>query len=354
MKEGDWTRTLDDQPLHALSRYTAVTEGVIGKCQQDFRAGRDMGRSIPGLDATKATSIAVQSLAADALLYAPPEVILVQSFGSLDDWSLAVLAEILFAFGDQMRGKTGIPGVPRGKVLERAWAALEQALDSPTKSPMLWYEDMFFDVAQEYRLKGNRRAIELMKRALAHNLRHNKGSNADSLLPDLAETYLWLGELDQGLEILTALLRNDPPNIWTYNLAAITFDRFGLVDVGMEATRRGLDVLEATGDPEGLRDQLPRSVDDLRQSENRGREADVHPSVLANFRAALALDLGAGLHRPLIALCQELIPDLDQVPVKSPPQLPNRPSPTNQERRSGTGRKRSQSKARRRKGKKRR
>jgi tetratricopeptide (TPR) repeat protein len=347
-------RTLDDQPLHALSRYTAVTEGVIGKCQQDFRAGRDMGRSIPGLDATKTTLIAVQSWAADALLYAPPEVILVQPFGSLDDWSLAVLAEILFAFADQMRGKIGILEGQRSKVLERAWAALEQALDSPKKSPMLWYEDIFFDVAREYRLKGNRRAIELMKRGLAHNLRYNEGSNVDSLLLDLAETHLWLGELDQGLEILTALLRNDPANIWTYNLMAITFDHFGLVDVGMEATRRGLDVLEATGDPEGLRDQLHRSLDDLRQSENRDREANVAPSLLADFRAALALDLGAGLHRPLIALCEELIPDLDQVPVKSSPQPPDLPSPAKQKRRSGAERKRSQSKARRRRGKKRR
>jgi len=346
--------TLDAQPPHAMSRYTTVTEGAIEKCQQDLRAGRDMGRSIPGLDATEATLIAIESLAANALLHAPPELILVRPFGPLDDWSLAVLAEILFAFADQMKGKTGILEQQRPEVLERAWAALEQAIDSPTKSPMLWYEDIFFDVAQECRIKGDRRAIELLKRALAHNIRHNEGNNVDSLLPDLAETYLWLGELDQGLEILTALLHNDPANIWTYNLMAITFDRFGLVDVGLEATRRGLDVLEATGDPEDLRDQLLRSLDDLRESENRGREADVDSSVLADFRAALALELGAGLHRPLIPLCQELIPDLDRMPVKLPPQTPDLPSRTQRERHAGTGRKRSQSKARGRKGKKRR
>ena len=345
---------MNDQPTHALSRYTAVTEGVIEKCQEDFRAGRDLGRSIPGVDATKATLIAIQSLAADALVHAPPDVILVRPFGPLDDWSLAVLAEILFSIEDQMRGRITILKGQRRRVLERAWAALEQTLDSPTTSPLLWYEDIFFDVAQEYRVKGEQRAIELLKRGLAHNLHYNEGNNADSFLRDLAETHLWLGESDRGLGILTALLRNDPADIWTYNLVAITFDRFGLVDVGMEATRRGLDVLAATDDPEGLHDQLLRSLDDLRQSENRGREVDVDPSVLADFRAALALDLAAGLHRPLAALCRELIPDLDQVPVKRHPQAPDLPPSSKQKHPSSAERKHTQGKARRRKGKKRR
>ena len=254
----------------------------------------------------------------------------------------------------QMTDRMRILKGQRSRILERAWAALEQALDSPTTSPLLWYEDIFFDVAQEYRVKGDRHAIELLKRGLAHNLHYVEGNNADSFLRDLAETHLWLDELGRGLEILTALLRNDPADIWTYNLVAITFDRFGLVDVGVETTRRGLDVLAATGDPEGLLDQLLRSLDDLCQSENRGREVDVDPSVLTDFRAALALDLGAGLHRPLAALCHELIPDLDQVPVKRHPQASDLPPSSKQKHPSSAKRKHTQGKARRRKGKKRR
>ena len=214
---------------------------------------------IPSLDATRATLIAVQSLAADALVRAPLSVILVRPFGPLDDWSLAVLAEILFSIEDQMMDRTGILKGQRRRLLERAWAALEeQALDSPTTSPLPWYQDIFFDVAQEYRVKGDRRAIEVLKRGLAHNLHYHAGNDVDSLLRDLAETHLWLGDLDQGLEILTALLRNDPADIWTYNLVAITFDDFGLADVGMEAALRALEVLSTTGDPEGLHDQLLR------------------------------------------------------------------------------------------------
>jgi tetratricopeptide (TPR) repeat protein len=318
-----------------------------------------MGRSIPGLEATKATIIAVESLAADALLHAPPEVILVRPFGSLDDWSLAVLAEILFSIADQMGSGKGILKGQRRRVLDRAWAALEQALDSPTASPLLWYEEAFYDVAQEYRLRGKRRAIELMKRGLAHNLRHNQGSNADSFLRDLAETYLWVGELDQGLAILTLLLRNDPADIWTYNLAAITFDHFGLAKLGVKVARRGLEVLAVTGDPDDLHAQLLRSLDDLQRSEKSGREADVTQSVLADFHAALALDSDTGLHRPITQLCHELITDLDQVPVKELAQAPDLPPRTEQKRSPQARKQHLQGKSRRRtrrrrKGKKRR
>jgi tetratricopeptide (TPR) repeat protein len=316
---------LNHHQPHALSRYAAVTEGVIEKCQQDYRACRDLGRSIPGLSAIEATVVAVESLAGDTLVHASLDIILFQPFGPLDDWSLAVLAEILFSIADQMWGRKWLLKRRQRMILDRAWAALEQALDSPAASPLLWYEDIFFDVAQEYRVKGDRRAIELLVRGIAHNLQRNKGSNVDSLLRDLAETDLWLGELDQGLMILTALLHNDPADIWTYNLAAITFDRFGLVDLGIEAARRGLEVLAVTGDPEGLHDQFVRSLDDLQRSKKRDREAQVDPSVLADSRAALSLDLDAGLHRPISELCRELVPDLDQVTVKGRPKAPDLP-----------------------------
>ena len=58
---------------HAMSRYTVITEGVIDKCQRDYQAGRDLGRSIPGLSATKAAVIATESLEADRLLRVSPK-----------------------------------------------------------------------------------------------------------------------------------------------------------------------------------------------------------------------------------------------------------------------------------------
>ena len=54
---------IDDMPTYAMFRYSAVIMGVIDKCQQDFLAGRDLNRSIPGISATKAAIITTESLA---------------------------------------------------------------------------------------------------------------------------------------------------------------------------------------------------------------------------------------------------------------------------------------------------
>ncbi len=340
-----------EQPQHVMSRYWHVTEGVIEKCQQDYRAGRDVGRSIPNLSATQATLVAIQSMSGDALVHASPDTILTLPLDQLDDWSLTILAEILFSIAGQMDGgleKTLLSG-PRRQILDRAWAALEQALDSPVLSPLVWYEDIFFDVAQEYRLKGDPHAVDLMKRGLAHNLRYNDGDNGDGFLRDLAETYLWAGALDEGLALFTAVLRNDPAGIWTYNVIGLTFDHFGLTTLGIEATRRGLEVLDATGDPEELRDQFLDTLRRLEESNRPDKEGSVDPSVLADFRTALALDLDAGEGRPIFELCHELVPDLDHVPVKREPQ----PSdlPPGEERKGARGTGKTRRKARRRDGK---
>ena len=140
---------------------------------------------------------------------------------------------------------------------------------------------------------------------------------------DLAETYLWVGELDRGLALFASLPRNHPADIWTYNVIALTFDHFGLADLGAEVTRHGLELLDVTGDPENLRNQMADSLDDLEKSEKRGREAEVNPAVLADLRAALSTDFDAGQRLPVAELCRELVPDLDQVPVKRPPEMPD-------------------------------
>ncbi|MEA3345309.1 MAG: SEC-C domain-containing protein [Chloroflexota bacterium] len=317
-----------EEPQHATSRYMCVTLGVIDKLQEDYFAGRDLGRSIPGMDATTSAVIVAESLQADRLWDTLPEILAQPSSAKplrepLSDWSRATLAELFFGVSDVAR-EIGDEAQTRD-YWALAWAMLEEALSSPTASPMLWYQDIFFEMGQELRRLGDREAIEFVKRGLAHDLRHHEGMNARSFLLDLAETHLWLDDLHTGLTLLAALLRNDPADIWTYNLMAITFDRFGLTELGTEAARRGLEWIEATGDPEELRDQLLQSLEDMEQSERRGREAEVDPTVLTDLRAAMALDFEAGEHRPVVGLCHELVPDLDQIPVKRPPEKPDLP-----------------------------
>jgi tetratricopeptide (TPR) repeat protein len=312
--------------LHATSRYACVTEGVIEKLQQDYFAGRDLGQTIPDISATEAAVIVAESLEADWLWNTPPDELFGgPPVGPLSDWGLATMAELFF-------GVAGVAQRMKNEGQARdfwalAWAMLEQLLKSPALSPMLWYEDIFLDVGQELRIRGQEQALWFYDQALAYDLHHNDADNADSLLRDLAGTYLWLDDLDTGLTILTTLLRNDPADIWTYNTIALTFDRFGLTELGTEAAERGLELLEATGDPEKLRDQLVNALADMDSSERHGREAYVAPALLADLRVALALDFDAGQHRPIEELCRELVPDLDQMPVKRLPEKPDLPPP---------------------------
>lgn len=316
---------IDSQPTHAMSRYSAVTINVIEKCQQDYYAGRDLGQSIPGLSATKVTIIVAESLEADSLWQAPPEVVMKRTGEPLSDWSLAILAEIFFALRDQIRQMAHYSEERFHELQARAWTSLERVLDSPTASPMLWYEDIFFDVAQQYRRNDDRRASDMIKRGLAHSLYYNEGTNAENFLRDLAETYLWLDELDRGLEIFTGLLRHNPADIWTFNSIAFVFKHIGLNDLGVAATQRGLELLDTTGDPEGLSKQLSETLADLQQSPKPERETDLSPGVAADFRAALRLGFEDGQHLEVADLACQLVPDLDSVPVKRPPEKPKLP-----------------------------
>jgi tetratricopeptide (TPR) repeat protein len=315
---------------HAFSRYLIVSERVIDQLQRDYFAGRELGASFPNIDATEAAVIVAESLEADQLLEdlpdrlskeGPPE----QQPKQLSDWSLATMAELFFEVVDVAREDGD-------EEAERHWWALgytmlEEVSKSPTASPLLWYEDIYFDLGQELRVVGEREAVDYFKRALAHSLHHDQGANADALLLDLAETYLWVGELDRGLRMFAAVLRNDPSDIWAYNVMALSLDRFGLADLGVDVTRRGLELIKATQDPERLHDQFVDVLENMGESEGRGRETQVSPDVLAELRAALALDFEAGEGRPIAELCRELVPDLDQVPVKHPPEKPDLPPP---------------------------
>jgi len=325
---------------HVMPRYTCVTESVIEACQQEYLAGRRPGQSIPYLGEVAATTIAVQSLEADRLLYKLPDMLMGRSPEAVkppvSDWTLAIMADLLFAAADAIRGKRGREQKERD-LRALAWATLETILNSPTASPMLSYEDILFDVAQQYRMSGDRRAVELMKRALAHDLYYEEGNNAVGLLRDMAETFLWVGDYNEGLRILTAVLQNDPSDVWTYNVITITFDHFGLSALGAVAARRGLELIRTVGDGEGLRRQLTGCLSDLEQSETRCQEDKVDPAVLSAFRAALRLDFHGGNHRPAPDLCRELILDLDQVPLKQPPGMPELPSPGEFAQSAGSG-----------------
>jgi len=314
-------RSITDRWNHAGSRYARISADVTDTLQEDFFAGRDLGQSFEHIDADRAAVIVAETLEADRIFNLPLEKLLDGGFDKTraSDFKRAVLAEIAFSVckvAEEMddREQAGMWwGIGMG--------SLEEALRSPTASPLLWYEEIYFDLAQASRGRGEDQQAEAImwtKRGLAHNLHLEDGLDALDQLRDLAQLCLAAGELDRGLSMLATLLRQDPDDIWTYNSMAIHFNVYGLTELGAEAARRGLALVESQGEPDNLREQLAEALDRMKTSRRRGRESEVSNSVLADLRAALQLDFDEGSDRPVDALCHELVPDLDEIPVKRP------------------------------------
>ena len=229
---------------HATCRYAAVTESLIDVFQSAHAAGRDLSGVTLGLDAVRGAVIVAESLEADALLNAPAEELFLRPLDGLSDWALAVLAQIHIDVVREIAGATRpIPGHLQW-VEARAWAALERTLDSPNASPMLWYEDIYMDVAQEYRMQRDPRALSIIVRGLAHDLHFHDGMNAEMLLRDVAETHLQLGEFDQALRLFSGLIRNEPDNIWTLQQRCVDIRprRLGAARHGGGGARASLDL----------------------------------------------------------------------------------------------------------------
>ncbi len=302
---------------HASSRFMCVTPGVIDVLQTNFLNRISLVNAIPDIDGDTATVIVAESLEADRVWNLPPDQLLTGfSQGPESDFKSAVLAEMLFETANMIH-QNKIQGSGTD-LWALAMAGLDKIARSPTASPLLWYENIYFDLAQGAQRDAPEEAPDWHKRSLAHNLYFNAGNSGVQILRDLAESYLIEGELERGLQMLIALLHHAPDDIWTYNLMAISFDQFGLTQLGTQAIQRGLQLLNAKGDEESLRPQFEDCMIAMQNSSLRGSEADVNPMVIDAFQDALALDFDSGKPQSIPDLCRGLVPDLDLIPVKRP------------------------------------
>jgi hypothetical protein len=302
---------------HASSRFICVTPGVINLLQTNFFNGISLVDAVPGINSDTAAVIVAESLEGDRVINLPPDQLLTGfNQGPESDFKSAVLAEMLFVAAD-VAHQTQLHD-PQRNLQAIAMASLEKIAGSPTASPLLWYEDIYLELAQNTQKDAPEEALNWSKRSLAYNLRFHEGSNGVPILRDLAEFYLAKGELEHGLRMLISLLHHAPNDIWTYNLIAISFNRFGLTHLGMQAIERGLQLMDAKGDEEHLRKQFEDCRIDMQKSTLRDRETDVSPMIIDTFQNALKLDFDAGQPRSIAHLSRELVSDLDQVPVKRP------------------------------------
>lgn len=341
-------------PITVMPPYAGVTRNLIEKCLQDYCDQKDLTQTAPSLNMIEVAVVVDEAVEGISFSSLPLSMLIarfldknfshdsnaVQIPSSLDDtyslnkvgdWSLATFAERLFEKARVIQAQTPHAQEEIDYFEEHAWRLLDRILASPIYSPMLWYEGIFFDVAEDYRLKSDEQAIEILKRGLAHNLRYHEGNNAMNFMRQLAETYLTFDELSLGLNIFAGLIAQDPEDVWTYNHIAISFDKFGLTNLGQQAIQRGLRLLETKSfypdkrDEEGLIEQFQRSLEEMQKSDRQGREVEAPLEVIENFQVAMTLPFHAGQHLSLNELGQALVPNLDQVWVKRPPVMPKLP-----------------------------
>jgi tetratricopeptide (TPR) repeat protein len=292
-----------------------MDHNIIEKCQNDYNAGLDLSESVSGLSKIEVATIIAETFEADKLIKATdPSVFFETPLHSMNDWSLAVLAEIMFQYSNEIETRKEKNEKALATFQSRAWAALEQILHSPTASPLLWYEGIYLEVAQRYKFENDKRAIEVLKNGLAYTLNYQGEENALNYLRDIAETYVSLGELDKGLTIYNGLLCNNPKDI--------------------KAAERGLKLLEVTDDPEHLHDQFLSTLDELQQNRkiqqvskgSSAQDTKIDSLILKAFRNALTMDFDSGKNQSITKLCHELIPDLNQCSIKRPTEMPKLPS----------------------------
>jgi len=299
---------------HAQSRYQCVPVKTIHKLQSDFLAGRDLGISVPEISTNDAAVIVAESLEADIIWNRNTVEVLTGGIKKrrMSDFKRAAMSEILITLSDHAYKRDDKQDIKTLWALEKA--NLEELSNTPTASPLLDYAEIYLNLSQNSTDSSNKDAVQWMKKRLAHDLQYNEGNDAVVILHDLADLYLAVKKFDQGLSILTAILKHDPANIWTYNKMSIAFDGYGLGSLGIQAAKRGLQLIELQGDEDGVRDQLEDALEPAQG--HKGKVYKIAPSVLTEFQRALQLDFQTRSSIPIAQLCRDVILDFDQIPVK--------------------------------------
>ncbi len=188
----------------------------------------------------------------------------------LDDWQRCLAAERL---------------VRNGRTAE-ALHILAPVGSSGKWHPAVSYFDVFEALSEVWREAGAPdRRVEVLERALAY-ARAEDPANEGICGLDLAEALCATGQVDRALGIFAEQIRAEPLDPWPY-----WFMSMGLFDAGratwaVAALRRGLDVLRAVQDPEGLMGQF----EDLLQKAS-GAAAPDAPALPAQFEQLFAAPL---------------------------------------------------------------
>lgn len=210
-----------------------------------------------------------------ALLKLSDEEVLALDLNGLDDWELVLAAERF-----EVMGRDGLR-------LE----ALERACRSPEHNVMIWYGELYADVVNELRIRGDyEEAIYYQKLAMEEDLNYCDGMNLVGNQRDLAELYLGKGNFEEGLRLFEKLVELDRSDIWLYNSLAMTLPAVGLGELGALAAKRGIEIATATKDREYILSQLGELLTEAERTEDRSENL-LPSSVYSRWRELLTRPL---------------------------------------------------------------
>ena len=294
----------------ALPLYTNALIGDLEACHFAVVNGQNLagvvaGRSSEWVRRAYEESRHTERLADDWCAMTGEEL-LHYSFEDLDDFSLATLAHFLME-GDH-------PGL-----FERNGEALMACLMSDSGSILLDYDWLFSD-ALEYNLaESDAQHIELGKRALAHNLKYKNGDRAKAIMQNLASDLLELGETAWALRIMVGLVRHNPTDFDVLEGGVLPLSQAGFDQLSLKMLSRARLFAVNGAQRHDLEDTQ------MMMTLSRKSERNTKPAV-----EDLAAELVVALHlkwedRDNISiqdLAKNLIPDIDEIKVKSLPLAP--------------------------------
>ena len=301
--------------LLLVSRYTSCTPGVIDTCVRAVAAEAGIDDVLPVLPDLTAHRVAL--IAKDALEAAEAGD-LEHHDATGSDHLLTLIAEARFRAGDSYERQGMIETAETAR--NGARAALEQVAASSDRSSVIWYGDIYREVAGELVRRGDRLGIVRQIEGIADGLGEDRAPNLDSEIQDLAFLYMHAGDFQAGLRLLTGLLRSDPSDVWSYNAMAIRLPSFGLRSLGKLAAQRGLELVRR-GDPDRLEKQLRGLANEISADADR---SEAPADEIENLRDALHhadFDVVEDISPRDLAV--RLVPEVTTARVKALPPMPS-------------------------------
>jgi len=299
---------------HLHSRYARLNDELIDVTLEHVRAADEVLFGCDVLDARDMIRVASAVLDAERDFARNPAQFLELEPERRSDWTLACMAESFAQASTLFEQRGSNVAAARARADQRS--ALRRIVDSPFRSPLVGYDAVLIALRHDLPPPSPAELLELQRLALAEALRSEQQDNVLSLLRDIADSQLRLGQLPLALITWLAVVRYDPTAIWTHNHLAISLgDRFPAL--AHAAATRALRLMPRE-DKHGLRPQLRGLIE-------KHSRSGIEPT--SGIERALLEELhappGKRSRSSLRSLCMQLVPEVAEVPEKQPEALPD-------------------------------